>query len=67
MAKLTVLAMVQDILSDMNSDEVNSINDTIEAQQVAQIINTTYFEIISSRDWPHLETLFQFNAYILLI
>lgn len=62
MAKLTVLEMVQDILSDMNSDEVNSINDTVEAQQVAQIINTTYFEIISSRDWPHLKSLFQITA-----
>jgi len=62
MAKLTVIEMVQDILSDMNSDEVNSINDTVEAQQVAQILKTTYFDIISTRDWPHLQTLFQLDA-----
>ena len=54
MAKMTLLEMVQDILNDMDSDEVNSIDDTIEALQVAQIIKTTYFALMSSRNWPHL-------------
>jgi hypothetical protein len=31
MPKLTILDMTQDILSDMESDEVNSINDTVES------------------------------------
>lgn len=62
MAKLTVLAMVQDILSDLDSDEVNSINDTIEAMQVAQIIKTTYFNIMDGRDWPHLSQIFKLEA-----
>ena len=52
--KRTLIDMVQDILSDGDSDEVNSINDTVEAMQVARIIRTTYEEIISSRSWPHL-------------
>ena len=43
MARMTVLEMTQDILSDMNSDEVNTINGSLEATQVAQIIKTTYF------------------------
>ncbi len=43
MAKMTLLEVVQEILSDMNSDNVNSINDTIEAQQVVQIAKRTYF------------------------
>lgn len=55
--KRTLLDMVQDILSDGDSDEVNSINDTVEAMQVARIIRTTYEEIISSRQWPHLSQL----------
>ena len=55
--KRTLLDMVQDILSDADSDEVNSINDTVEAMQVARIIRTTYEEIISSRQWPHLSQL----------
>lgn len=60
---MTVLAMVQDILNDMDSDEVDSINDTVEAQQIAQIINTTYNEIIDGKDeWPHLNTLVQLEA-----
>jgi len=62
MAKLSLLDLAQDIASDMNSDEFNSINDSVEAQQIAQIIKTTYFEIISSRDWPHLSSLFQLTA-----
>lgn len=62
MPKMTVLDMVQDILSDMDSDEVNSINDTIEAMQVAQIIKTTYFNIMDGKNWPHLKQFFQLEA-----
>lgn len=59
--KYTLLEMVQDILSDMDSDEVNSIDDTVEAQQVAQIIKTCYFEMIANRNWPHLRKLIQLD------
>ncbi len=59
---MTLLQIVQDILSDMNSDEVNSIDDTIEAQQVAQIVKSTYFNIIDGRDWPHLYQFFRLDA-----
>lgn len=62
MPKYTLLEMTQNILSDMSSDEVNSIDDTIEAVQVAQIIKDTYFNIIDGRDWPHLYELFQLNG-----
>lgn len=62
MAKLTLLEIVQDILNDLDSDEVNSINDTIEAQQVAQIVKTTFNNIIDGRNWPHLKQLFQLDA-----
>ena len=57
MAKLTLLDLTQRILNDMNGDEVNSIDGTLESQQVASIIRDTYEEIISSRSWPHLDTL----------
>ena len=53
--------MVQDILSDMSSDEVNSIDDTTEALQVAQIIKSCYFEMIGNRNWPHLKKLIQLD------
>ena len=57
--KLSLLEMVQDILSEMDSDEVNSINDTVESVQVAQTIKTCYFEMIGNRNWPHLRKLIQ--------
>lgn len=60
--QMTLLDIVQDILSDMSSDNVNSINDTEESLQVARIVRTTYFEIISSADWPHLKEVFQLTA-----
>lgn len=63
MPKMTLLDMVQDILSDMNSDEVNSINDSVEALQVAQILKSTYFSIIDGKDWPHLYQLYQLVGY----
>lgn len=62
MPKMSLLDMAQDILSDMNSDEVNSINDTTESLQVAQIIKSTYFNIIDGRDWPHLYQMFHLDA-----
>lgn len=51
--KYTLLEIVSDILSDMDSDYVDSINDTDEANQVAQIVKTTYQAMISNRNWPH--------------
>lgn len=62
MAKMTLLEMTQDILSDMDSDEVNSINDSVESLQVAQIIKSTYYNIIDGRDYDFLHELFQVNA-----
>jgi len=62
MAQATVLQIVQDIMSDMDSDAVNSITDTEESLQVANIVETTYFELMSNRDWPHLRQLIQLNA-----
>lgn len=57
MAKKTLLQLTQAILNDMDGDQVNSISDTIESEQVVQIIHDTYDEILSSRTWPHLNQL----------
>jgi len=62
MSKMTLLEIVSDCLNDMDSDEVNSISDTIESQQVAQIVKTSYFEMIGNRNWPHLKKLTQLDA-----
>lgn len=50
--KLTLLDMVQNILSDMDSDSVNNIGDTPESLQVASIIKDTYYSIINNRIFP---------------
>lgn len=57
--KLSLLDIVQDILSDMSSDEVNSIDDTPESLQVAQIVKATYFAMLSNRNWPHTKRLIE--------
>jgi len=62
MAKMTLLEMTQNILSDMDSDEVNSITDTQESLQVATIIKTSYYNIIDGKDFPFLYELFQLDA-----
>lgn len=54
---MSLLEIVNSVLSDMDSDEVNSINDTIEALQVVSIAKDTFFWLMSKRDWPHLKAL----------
>lgn len=56
---MSLLEIVQDIMSDMNSDEINSINDSVEALQVAQIVKSSYYNIIDGKDFPWLKELFQ--------
>lgn len=60
--KKTVLELVQNILSAMDSDEVNSIGDTIEALQVAEVIKETYEDITVGVDIPGLEGLLELEG-----
>ena len=62
MAKMTLLEIVQDIMSDMDSDNVNAINDSVEAIQVAQVVKTTYYNIIDGKDYAFLYELFRMTA-----
>lgn len=48
----TLLQMTQDILSGLDGDEVNSISDTTESLQVAKVIETTYWDIVSKAEFP---------------
>jgi len=57
MRKMTLLEMTQNILSSMNSDEVNSIGDTIESMQVAEEIRNTFYDLYSNRDITEFESL----------
>ncbi len=51
-AKMTLLEIVQDVLNDMDSDEVNSIADTVEATQIANICRSVYYDVITTVDLP---------------
>ena len=62
MRSMSLLEIVQDVLSDMDSDEVNSINDTIESLQVANIVRSVYEHLIDGRDWGHLYSLYTLTA-----
>lgn len=61
--KKTLLELVQDILSDMDSDEVNSIFDTFESEQVATIVKNTYLAMMTNRNWPHQKRAVQIVPY----
>lgn len=62
MAKYTLLEMVQSILSSMDSDEVNAIDDTVESVQVVGHIKDTYYELMSQKDWNHLRKPMQLTG-----
>ena len=64
MAKMTVLEMVKDILNDTDSDPVTSISETEESIQCEAILKSSYFELMSSKEWPHLNTVTQLIASV---
>ena len=55
----TLLEMTRTILNEMDSDDVNSINDTVESMQVAEIIKGCFQEMVSNRNWPSNRKLTQ--------
>jgi len=60
--KQSLLTIVQKILSDMDSEEVNSVSDTVEASQVASIVEDTFYNLISNRLIPEHEQLVKLTA-----
>ncbi|MDE1830258.1 MAG: hypothetical protein KGI25_08045 [Thaumarchaeota archaeon] len=59
---MTLLEMTQNILSAMNSDEVNSISDTPESLQVATAIKTSYMNMLDRLSMPEHNQLVQLTA-----
>lgn len=53
--------MTQSILSSLGSDEVNSVSDSPESLQVANIIKNKYYDIVSRADLPEHNQLFQLS------
>jgi len=62
MSKRDLLDMVQEILSDIDSDEVESIDDTVEAEQIVSILKSTYYAMMNNRNWPHLRRSIQITS-----
>ena len=60
--KKTLLQIVQNILSDMDSEDVNSISDSVEALQVAQVVENTFYNLIATRDIPEHRSLLKLTA-----
>lgn len=62
MAKDTLLEIVQAILSDIDGDEVNSISDTVESDQVARVVRNEFYDIVDNYDIEHVKTLSKLQA-----
>lgn len=60
--KKSLLEIVQEIMSDLDSDDVNSISDSVEAGQVASIVETTYRNLITTREIPEHQQLLKLTA-----
>lgn len=54
-AQQTVLEYVTTALSNMDSDEVDSIDDTTESMQVAVLLKQMYFELVNRQEWSFLK------------
>ena len=60
----TVLQMVQIILNDMDSEPVNQLSDTLEAEQVASVLAETFNDIVTTREIPeHLTVNTRLSSY----
>lgn len=64
MAKRTLLEMVQNILNAMDSDEVNSISDTVESLQIAEVVRETYDYITSGIEIPGKAGIIRLDASV---
>ena len=60
--KRTLLQIVQNILSDMDSEDVNSISDSIEAEQIASVVRDVYYNMVSTRMIPEHKELFKLTS-----
>lgn len=62
MAQYTLLQLTQKCLTAMGSDDINAITDTEEALEVVDIIEDTYYELMSQKQWNHLKNPLQLEG-----
>jgi len=61
-AKISLLQIVQKILSDMDRDEINSLSDTLESVQIASIVEDVFNQMILNNVIPEREDVIQVEA-----
>lgn len=62
MKKMTLLEMVQNIASALETDEVNSITDTTESLQIAEVIKETFYELFTNTDIPEMQGMVRLES-----
>lgn len=60
--KKTLLEIVKSILNDMDSEDVDSLADSVEAMQVASIVQDTFYNFVSTKQIPEHKELFKLTA-----
>ena len=60
--KMTLLEMVQEVLYSIGSDEVNSIADTVESEDVARLIRSTFYDLVTNSVIPETNGLAQLEG-----
>ena len=50
---MNLLEIVQEVLDVIDGDQVNSISDTDEAEQVATIARSVYRNLMTGNTWAH--------------
>lgn len=60
--RMTLLEMVQEILSALDSDEVDNISDTTESLQVATLIRRVFYDIATDIGLPEREGVVSLEA-----
>ena len=60
--KTPLLTLVQDILEAMNSDPVDTSDETEESRQVTRICQDVFYDLQSIREWPHKAEVIQLTA-----
>ena len=62
MSKMTLLEIVQNIASAIDSDEVNSINDTVESTQISLVVKETFYEMFGNLKIPEHKKFIQLSS-----
>jgi hypothetical protein len=59
---MILLNVVQNVMSSLSLEEVNSIEEVPESVQIAEIVKETYYEVIAHREWEFLRETFSLTA-----